>query len=318
MPLDYSSQITRTGASALMPEEVSREIIQAVPEQSAVLQLARRLPNMSSAQTRMPVLDGLITAGWVSGDTGLKQTSMISWDNVFLTAEELAVIVPIPENVLDDADYDIWGEVRPRVEEAFGVAVDQAVLFGQNAPASFPDDILTGATAASQVIDYSTRVGAGDDVYDIVLGENGLVSLVEEDGYMNTGFVAQIQMRGRLRGLRDTTGQPIFLPSMQQKGNYQLDGEEILFPRSGMMLASALMFAGDWSQLVYSIRQDMTFKILDQAVLQGPDGSIMFNLAQQDMVALRCVMRLGWALPNPINPLNLNDTTRYPFSVLVP
>jgi len=35
------------------------------------------------------------------------------------------------------------------------------------------------------------------------------------------------------------------------------------------------------------------------------------------MVALRAVMRLGWQLPNPINRINPNDATRYPFAVLV-
>ena len=35
------------------------------------------------------------------------------------------------------------------------------------------------------------------------------------------------------------------------------------------------------------------------------------------MVALRCVMRLGWQLPNPVTQLNSTDT-RYPFAALVP
>ena len=67
----YNSQITRTNVEALIPEDVSREIIQGVPQTSAVMQLARRLPNMTTAQRRMPVLSGLITASFVTGDTGL-------------------------------------------------------------------------------------------------------------------------------------------------------------------------------------------------------------------------------------------------------
>jgi len=45
-------------------------------------------------------------------------------------------------------------------------------------------------------------------------------------------------------------------------------------------------------------------------------GNIIYNLAQQDMVALRAVMRLGFALPNPINRMNPTAATRYPFAVL--
>jgi hypothetical protein len=36
------------------------------------------------------------------------------------------------------------------------------------------------------------------------------------------------------------------------------------------------------------------------------------------MVALRAMVRLGWQVPNPINRLNTNAVTRYPFAVLVP
>ncbi|MCU0503881.1 MAG: hypothetical protein MUC51_19345 [Anaerolineae bacterium] len=51
-------------------------------------------------------------------------------------------------------------------------------------------------------------------------------------------------------------------------------------------------------------------------MIQDGAGNIIFNLAQQDMVALRAVMRLGFALPNPINRMNQTAATRCAFSVL--
>src|SRR5690606_17929140 len=112
--MPVSGFIGRSGAQALMPEEVTREILQGMVQQSSVMQLATRAPNMSRAQRTIPVLSVLPEAYFVSGDTGLKNTSKQAWEKKFLNAEELAVIVPIPEAVLDDAGYDIWGEVRPR------------------------------------------------------------------------------------------------------------------------------------------------------------------------------------------------------------
>lgn len=61
--------IDRSGADSLIPEQVSREIIQGVSEQSAVLSMGRRLPNMTSNRTVMPVLDMLLVAYFVNGDT---------------------------------------------------------------------------------------------------------------------------------------------------------------------------------------------------------------------------------------------------------
>lgn len=112
--------IDRSRAEALIREQVVSTIFQDAPKQSVVMQLGRKLPNMTSKQTRIPVLSMLPLAYWVNGDTGYKQTSRQAWENVYLTAGELAVIVPIPEAVLADAEFDILGEVTPRVNEAIG------------------------------------------------------------------------------------------------------------------------------------------------------------------------------------------------------
>ena len=313
--MPFNNTIDRTGATALMPEDASREIIQGAPTSSAILQLARRMPDMPRAQRRMPVLDALITSYFVNADTGLKQTDELLWSNKFLDAEEMAVIVPIPETVLDDNDYDIWGEVRPRIVEAFGKLFDAAVIHGTNAPTAWPDDLVTSATAAGNVV----TLGTGNDLYDDLLGEGGVLSKVEEDGYMVRGHVAAITMRAKLRSLRDASGQPIFNRSMTDGTPYELDGESIFFVNNGALDPTlALQVSGDFQNLVYALRQDITYKILDQAVIQDAAGNIVWNLAQQDMVALRAVMRIAWQVPNPINTVEPTEANRFPFAVLLP
>ena len=305
--------IDRSGADTLIPEERAREIIQGTIAQSAVLSRGRKLPNMSSRTYKMPVLDMLPLAYFVNGDTGQKKTTKMAWDKKFITAEEIAVIVPIPEAVLDDSDYDIWGEVRPRIEEAFGKVIDGAVLFDVNKPDSWRNGLVSSATSAGSIV----TLGSTDDLYDKVMGEDGVIAKVEESGYFVTGHMADISMRSKLRGMKDTTGQPIFKSDMQSATSYVLDGSPMNFPNNGSFDKSkALMISGDFSQLVYSIRQDITFKLFTEGVVQNTDGTIAYNLMQQDMVALRAVMRLGWEIPNPINSLKEDKATRFPFAVL--
>lgn len=311
----YNNLIDRDDSNALIPEDVSKEIIQGIPQYSSIMSLATRAPNMSRKQRRIPVLSTLPTAYFVDGDTGLKQTTEQTWGNKYFEAEELAVIIPIPEAVLDDTDYDVWGEIKPRIMEAFGLAFDQAVFFGTNAPSSWPTDVLTGATTAGNVV----ALGTNTDLYEDLLGEGGVISLLEADGYMARGHVATMSMRGKYRGLRDAQGQPLFKNSMQQGTQYDLDGAPIYFPENGAMdVTKALQISGDFKQLLYAMRQDITYKVLDQAVIQDNTGAIVYNLAQQDMVALRAVMRLAWQIPNPINRLNIDEETRYPFAILTP
>lgn len=310
--------IDRSGADALIPVEESKEIIQGAIAASAVLTRGRKLPNMSSKKSKMPVLDMLPIAYFVNGDTGTKKITKMKWKNKYIIAEEIAVIVPIPEAVLDDAEYDIWGEVKPRLMEAFGGKIDGAILFGEEKPSTWRDDIVTTATAAGSVVTLGS-VGTHHDLYDDIMTDGGVISKIESSGYMPNGYIADITMRAKLRGLRDTQGQPLFKHDIQGGTNYALDGNPVYFPVNGAYdKTQALMIAGDFSQLVYSIRQDITYKIFTEGVVQDPSsGEIIYNLMQNDMAALRAVMRLGWEIPNPINALAKDEATRCPFSLLV-
>jgi len=321
--MPFNSLVSRTDAAALIPEEVSAEILKSLPEMNPIMQLARRLPDMSRAQKRLPILESFASAYFVSGDTGLKQTADVTWANKYVDAEELAVIVPIPEAVLDDADYDIWAQVRPEIEIALSKAITAAVLYGTNIPATWTTNLgaaglVAGSTAASHTISNA----AYTDLYESILGEkangdDGLFMLPEADGFMVDGSIAHLSMKGKLRNVRDADGQPIFKNNMQDASRYELDGTPLYFPTDGSITAaSSLLIAGMWSQLVYSMRQDITYKVLTEAVIQDSAGNIVYNLAQQDMVALRAVMRLGFSLPNPPTHENETDSTRFPFAVL--
>lgn len=321
--MPYNNVIDRADAAALIPQETANEIISGVAGSNPLLQLARRLPNMSMNQRRLPVMSALATAYFVNGDTGLKQTSEVNWANVFIDAEEIACIVPIPEAVLDDASYDVWGEVKPEIIRAFNVAIADAVINGTNIPASWTTNLgAAGLMARCTAAGHTISLAAYADTYEAILGEtaggvDGLLMLLEADGFMATGHIAHPSMRGALRNTRDANGQPIFKPTMQDSTRYELDGEPLSFATDGIINpATLLMISGQWNQLVYSIRQDVTYKILDQAVIQDAGGNIVYNLAQQDMVALRAVMRLGFALPNPINRMNATALTRCQFAVL--
>ena len=313
--------ITRSGAEALIPQQISDEIIQALPTQSVALRLMRQMPRMTSKQTKIPVMTGLATANFVSGDSGQKPTTNLTWESVYITAEELAVMVPIPEAVLDDSSYDIWAEARPRIVEAFGKAIDQAVFFGINKPDSWPAGLVPGAIAASNYVTHSATA-TGSDLYTELLGEDGMLAKIEEQGIGANGYVGAMQMRAKLRGAMDSNGQPIFRASYSNDVNgrmtYDIEGLPILFPDNGSWVATgengALMLCGDFDYARYAIRQDITFKMFDQGVITDGAGAVALSLMENDCIAMRCVMRLGWQLPKPVNMIS--GVSYFPFAVL--
>lgn len=301
--------ISRTNADALIPVQEAKEIMKAVTHASASLQLMKRLRNMTAKQYKIPVLDAFPVAGFINGDIGLKPTSSVEWTDKYITAEEIAVIIPIPEAVLDDAEYDIWGEIKPLIVEEFGTVIDSATLFGVNKPTTWPDALVDGAIAAGKTVTLGTGIDIAEDV-------NQAMALIEASGYDVNGFAAHIGAKSKFRGLRDNNGGLLYQPSLTAGTPASLYGQPITYPKNGVWdPTKALMLGGDWTQAVYSIRQDMTYKVLDQAVITDNTGSVIYNLAQQDMVALRCVMRLGYQIANPINRMD-QTASRYPFMVV--
>ena len=296
--------ISRSNAETLIDEQVSREIIEGAVKSSKAMSMFRRLPNMTSNKTKMRVLDALPLVYWQGSENARKQLTKMAWDKNYINAEEMAVIVPIPENVLDDASYDIWGEVKPRIQEAMGKKFDQAVFTGVDKPTGFRADLLTSVLNAG-----ATITPGSNTLYKSI---SDAMTKVEESGYNVNGFLGGVDLKGKFREMVDTTGQPI-------KGT-EIDTMAKAFVDNGAWDKTlAQLLVGDFQQAVYAIRQDITFKILDQAVIQDPaTGEILYNLAQDDMVALRVTMRLGWEIPNPINSLQPDESVRFPFAVVLP
>lgn len=308
----YNNVIGRSDAAGIIPVEYSNELVRGTTESSILLRLARRLRDMNRYETKLPVLSALATAYFPGGDTELVQTSEVNWSDVTITAEDVAVLVPIPKNVLDDASIPIWDEVMPSCIEAAGLAIDNAQLYGTNKPSTWPTAIVTAATSAS----HTVALGTGADLYDDLLGESGVFGLVEADGFMVNGSIAHLTMKAKLRGVRSTDGLPIFNPVPQTPGDYTLDGAPCYFPMNGAGSATNLLIAGDWRQLVYSMRKDVMFDVFTEGVIQDASGNIVYNLMQQRMAAIMLTMRLGFAVPNPVNRINATAATRYPWAVL--
>jgi HK97 family phage major capsid protein len=310
--MPYDNIISRTDAAALMPEEASRQILENVPQQSAALTLFRRAPNMSRAQQRMPVASALPQAYFVTGDTGLKQTTEKNWANKYLNVEEIACFVPIPKAVLDDSDYDIWASVRMSAPEAIGRTLDGAIFFGTNKPASWPTAIVTAAASASNTYTRGTNNAAAGGVAEDF---NQLFGLVEADGFDVNGVAAARSYKARLRGARSTTGEAISNVDSDRVYN-----EPISYPMRGLWptgSGAAEAIAGDFSQGIIAVRQDITYDIFTEAALFDDNGNLIYNLPQQDMVAMRIVFRVAFQVSNVVNWDQPTEASRYPWAVMI-
>ena len=305
--MPYNSIISAKDAKVLTPDQqIVGEIITGVTKGSSILPLMNRLPDATTGQVTMNVLDTLPISFWVDEgvNDGLKQTTNVAWKGKKLYMEEIAVIVPIKKNVLDDANYDIFTEVKPLLIQSAYKLIDEAIILGKNKPKLFREGLIPSIINAGKAV-----VPGNATTYDQI---SDAMTQVELSGYNVTGILGGVALKGEFRkGLLDNTGQPL--------ANSEVTELPRVYADNGSWDSTKAKFIlGDFNQAVYSFRQDVLFEMFDTGVITDANGTIIYNLMQQDMVALRMTMRMGWEIPNPVTALDSDEETRFPFALVEP
>jgi hypothetical protein len=90
----------------------------------------------------------------------------------------------------------------------------------------------------------------------------------------------------------------------------------IVYVTNGTFPDGTIAVVGDYNQGILGVRQDLTYKLLDQAVITDDTGAVIYNLPQQDMLALRVVARFAFATAAPVTRPVTGSGTPYPFATL--
>ena len=266
-----------------VPKPIAADIIADIVRGSSVMRLSTVQP-MTSETQKFPVMTAGPGAYWV-GETERIKTSVAEWIFPELVAKKIAVIVPCSREKLEDTTINVFGVVRPYIAEAFYKAIDSACLFGTNSP--FAKNIFGVASAAGNVIAEETNPKLDLDISDVM-------ALVENGGLDVNGFVAGYDLKNSLRKLRDGNGNQLYIAGVDSSTLYS---QPIEFSRNGAWdKTKARAIAGDWKYSIIGIRDQIQYETLREATLQSvtmSDGKPL-SLAENDMVAIKATMRLGF------------------------
>lgn len=271
-----------------VPNEQAAEIIKKVARGSSVMRLSK-LENMTSETKKFPVMTSGAGAYWV-GEGERISTSGATWIFPEVKAKKLAVIIPVTKEKLEDTTIDVFTELQDSIAEAFYQAFDKAAIFGQNSP--FATSILGGIDSVGAEVTDNASV-------NLDLSASDVMAKVEDAGYEVDGWAASIGLKNRLRKLRDSSGAPIYVDGTDQT---ELYNQPIEFVRNGAWdKEKALAIAGEWKYSIVGVRDGISYEILKEATLQGTldaDGKPL-SLAEQDMVAIKATMRIGYLCVKP-------------------
>lgn len=279
-----ASGIATNRTNIELDPEVASFIIQKTQEQSAIMRLAQRIKLPGWGLT-IPVITSDPEAEWVA-ETGAKPVKNPGLSKKVMQAYKLAVIVPFSEEFKRDAST-LTQQIVGRLPLALAAKFDETVFHG-SAPGSNFDTFASVETQELSTGAYQALVAADMDIAD-------------HDGILN-GFVVAPKMRGALLNALDLNQRPIFINSVAEGAIPRLLGHPAYSSKHAYLAASGadpavVGYAGDWTQAMYGIVDDITLTYSDQATLTTKDAennTITINLWQQNMFAVRAEVEIGF------------------------
>jgi hypothetical protein len=278
----------------LIPTDVARDVISAAESESAVLALGNGIV-MPAGVGSVPVVSVAPTAVFV-GVGARKPASTIEWTAERLEPAEIALTLYIPDAYLDDAGFPVWESVRVEVAKAIARTLDAAVLYGTNAPASYPSGGIAALTGPAT---------SGTDALDAI---DKAAEVVEASGLVPDGIAAGAKIGSALRGAyREIGAPPATVP------------DETIY---GMSVARSPAWddtqgdalVGDWSKLLVGIREDISFDLSDSATLTDGAGNVVISAFESDVTAMRAYMRVAVAIAQPVQPDGSGATVPFEFA----
>lgn len=193
-------------SSTLLPPTITGPIFAKATEQSAVQQLARRVPLSVSANTAIPVPMDVPVADWVS-EGGVKPAAQVGVGVKQMQGKKVALLVPVSEEVVRTNPAGLYAQLEQDLPTAIARAFDYAAINGKSlrtGGAGPFGDYLALATS-TQALGTASQATGG--LYADVV--NGAGKVVDKN-YDFTGIAADPRFKIDAALQTDTQGRPIF------------------------------------------------------------------------------------------------------------
>lgn len=282
------------GAGQLIPQIVSNEIIRVA---AGDFGLARReffnLPFSGPGNSRIvPALGTSVSVYWT--DEGQKKKSTQPKFNVVTqTLKKLAAICPMTEEIVEDSAIDLLSLVSTLFGEAMAEEEDKQFFNGTGSPWTG----ILNSTAVNQVDMAGAKTTITIDDLQAMIDATPSGALNGAKFYMHRSVLSKIRL------LREGSGTGAYLVAPATQGAPQeLLGYPVVtsdaFPAwSAVSNGVEFILFGNLKQgAIFGEKGSMRVKLLTEATISDTDDESLINLAEQDMVALRVVERVGYTI----------------------
>lgn len=208
--------VTLSGVpGGLLPPTIAGPIFSKVAEQSAVQQLARKIPLSLSASTNIPVPMDIGVAGWVA-EGAAKPVSNGGVGIKTMTGKKVALIVPVSDEVVRTNAAGVYEQLQQDLPVAIARAFDHAAIHGLDLRTGGAGPFTDYLKATANTVEIGTASQANGGIYADFVGAE---KLVVDDNYDFTGWAVDPRVRPLAKLSTDTTGRPIWVDTPQESLN---------------------------------------------------------------------------------------------------
>jgi HK97 family phage major capsid protein len=241
-----------------------------------------KVVTIAGSEIKFPRRIGSTAATWVS-EIADRTESGPSYEQVTLTPWEMATFVEISRQLLEDAAYNVEGEVSSDLAESFAIAEGKAFVDGTGT------DRPKGILVATGIAEVKTGVAAdfpaanpGDKLIDVM-------SAIPTAHAQNGAWAMNRNTLGIVRKWKDSQGNYLWQPGLQAGQPSSLLGRPVIemvdFP--DVAAGKFPIVFGDWSG--YRIVDRTDFSILSDPYTRAKNG----------IVVLHSRKRVGGDVTNP-------------------
>ena len=255
-----------TGGGYLSPPDYLMEIIKAIVEFSPMRTLAR-VTQTSAHSVQIPRRTGTFTALWVGEIETRSETEGLAYGLHDVPNHELVADVRFSMANLEDSAFDLESEVRMEFAEQFGVAEGTAFVSGNSVKK--PEGFLN-ATGTVSVNSGAASDITADGILDLKYG-------IKTAYARNATFVLNRNTLGKVRKLKDGSGQYLWQPGLADGRPNSVDGDPYAeFPDMPSVSAGTKSIAyGDWRR-GYRIVDRLQLSVIRDGLTLASSGQVKF------------------------------------------
>ena len=191
---------TDASGGYLVPDEISRRILEYIQDKAVALQVCRQV-TMKSDVLKIPKVTGGTTGYWVPENIKITSSDM-TFGQVTLTAKKVAALSKFSSELKEDSITDVWELIADQMAKDLALKIDDEIFNGTGG--QFTNYMRNSSISGINTVDAGAN---GDD-----MSLSKITAAVYEctvDNHIPTDIIAHPVITKKLRNLTDSTGRPL-------------------------------------------------------------------------------------------------------------